>query len=305
VRIAFFGLPLAAYLLARDGHALELAVLSPVEAPGRRRLGRTLDANRILDALELGRDLERQVEAQLSDVDLVVSWYWTRLLPARWLGKGRLGAIGVHPSLLPRHRGPNPFFWAIDAGDERTGVSVHRLTERYDDGDVLEQIAIPVGERDAWQLARALDRPSLAALRHVVGELARGAHLEGRAQDESLATWAPEPEGDALRVDFHWPTERVLRRIRALSPVPGVALELEGFSFFLTRAEPADAYPGGLEPGEAATVGDPPREVVIRTGDGAIRLRGGVAGAGNRCEEGEPVRPEDLAVLVASRNRAV
>lgn len=305
MRIAFFGLPLAGWLLHRDGHDLRLAVLSPIDAPGRRRLTRAAGADRVLDARELGHELEAIVDARLDDVDLVVSWYWTRLLPPKWLERGRLGAIGVHPSLLPRHRGPNPFFWAIDCGDVETGVSVHRLTARYDEGEILSAVSIPIAGRDSWHLARALDRPSLAALRDVVGRLARGEAIPGRAQDSALATWAPEPQGDALRVDFRWPTERVLRRVRALSPVPGVALEIEGLAFFLTRAEPAPSFPAALEPGEAAALGDPPCEVVIRTGDGAIVLQAGVLGAGNLDEEGTVLPLGTLAQLVASRNRAV
>lgn len=307
MRVAFFGLPLAALLLGADGHAVELAVLAPFEAPGRRRLLRRLGAERVLEAGALGDRLEARVDARLRELspDLIVSWFWSRKLPRRWLERGRLGAIGVHPSLLPRHRGPNPFFWAIDAGDAETGVSVHRLTERYDEGDVLATATQPVGERDAWQLARALDRPSLSLLRQVVAAFARGEAPPGVAQDEALATWAPEPDGELTRVDFSWPTERVLRRTRALSPVPGVALELCGLAFFLTRAEAAEDYPRALEPGEAAALGSPPADVVIRTGDGAIRVVRAVFGAGGALPEGTPLAPATLAQLVASRNRAV
>lgn len=156
--------------------------------------------------------------------DLVVSWFWTRKLPIEWLA--RAPAIGVHPSLLPRHRGPNPFFWAIDAGDPLTGVSVHRLESEYDAGEVLEQRTLPVAEMDSWQLARALDRPSLAALRDVVTRISKGEVLRGRAQDPAQVSWAPEPDGPLLRVDWAWPTDRVLRRIRALSPDPGLAVEV-------------------------------------------------------------------------------
>lgn len=307
MRIVFFGLPLAAWLLARDGHEIDLAVLAPVAAQGQRRLARRIGASKLLDARAVGDDLDARIEARwpAQQVDLLVSWYWTRKLPGSWLARPRLGAIGVHPSLLPRHRGPNPFFWTIDAGDVETGVSVHRLTERYDDGPVLRQVAIPLGPLNAWQLARALDRPGLRALRDVVSELARGTAPSERPQDESLACWAPEPTADELRVDFRWPTARVLRRVRALSPVPGVALDLAGTELFVTAAEPAPALPGGLLPGEAAALGDPPRQLAIRTGDGGIVLRRAFAGEGCEVPEGEPVDLERLAVLVASRTRPV
>jgi len=306
VRIAFFGLPLAACLLVRDGHDVVLAVLSPVAGPGRRRLTRLIGEQRVLDAGELGPALDEALELARERVgfDLLVSWYWTRRLSPEWIEGGPLGSIGAHPSLLPRHRGPNPFFWAIDAGDAESGVSVHRLTERYDEGPVLAQTRIPIGQRNSWQLARALDRPSLSCLRETVSAFAAGAPPAEQAQDESLASWAPEPEGAALKVEWSWPTERVLRRIRALAPVPGLALELCGVRFFVTVAEAASEIPRLLQPGEALAMGDPAREILVRTGDGAIRIVEAVAGAGSS-EEGEFLPLADLAQLVASRTRGV
>jgi methionyl-tRNA formyltransferase len=303
VRLAFFGLPIAALALARDGHELGIAVLSPVEHPGRRRLGRLVPPDRLVDALSSPTGFERRVEDVLvaSRPDLLVSWYWTRLLPSRWLGLPALGAIGVHPSLLPHLRGPNPFFWSIDSGDHWTGVTVHRLTAEYDRGDILLQQRLEVGSRDAWQLARALDRPSLSLLRLAVSRLARGDELPGLPQAEADATWAPEPSGDALRVDWNWSTERILRRIRALAPVPGLALEVAGLRFFITRAEPVPNVPLAMVPGEAALLGDPPAVLAVRTRDGAIGVHRAVAGLGAELEPGQPIEAEELALLVARR----
>jgi methionyl-tRNA formyltransferase len=268
LKIAYFGLPLGALLLRHDGHLLDPIVLSPTEAPGRRRL-RRLEPN-MLDAATFGEGLSRAIEGALeaAQADVLVSWFWTRKLPATWLARARWGGLGAHPSLLPRHRGPNPYFAAIDAGDELTGVTVHRLTAEYDTGAMVAARSLPVADRDAWQLARALDRPSLALLRETTARLARREPLPELAQDERLATWAPEPSGEQTKVDFGWTTERVLRRIRALSPTPGVALSVEGVPLFVTRAEPAASYLAALLPGEAHIS----TELTLRTGDGAIRV---------------------------------
>lgn len=273
LRVAYFGLPLGACLLHADGHELRLAVLPPVEGPGQRRLSRLLGSERIVRASELGERLDERVEEALvrDAPDLIVSWFWTRRISARVLATARLGGIGAHPSLLPRHRGPDPYFWAIDSGDSETGVTVHRLTERYDEGDILDARALAIGDRDSWQLARALDRPSLELLRARVHAFARGEAPHGAPQDEALATLAPLPSGDELRVDFRWPSERALRRIRALSPVPGLALDVEGLELTILRARVAGSFPLALEPGEAAVFGEPPT-LVLRTGDGAIAV---------------------------------
>ncbi|HET7542973.1 MAG TPA: formyltransferase family protein [Polyangiaceae bacterium] len=274
VKVGYFGLPLGAYLLMRDGHELDPCVLSPLSAPGRRRVARKLAPASLLDALGAPRDqLNAQIEQALARAQpaLIVSWFWTRLLPAAWLNAAPLGGIGVHPSLLPRHRGPNPYYWSIDSGDQETGVTLHTLAPEYDTGTILLQRAIPVGERNSWQLARALDRPSLALLREGVGRFARSHPPTPTAQHEQAATWAPEPTGRELGVDWTWPSARVLRRIRAISPVPGLAVEVGGLRFFVTRAKPATDFVSALVAGEAAVIGRP-GTLVIRTGDGAIAV---------------------------------
>ncbi len=272
MKIGYFGLPLGAHLLLRDGHELDPCVLSPLAAPGRRRVAARVPSASLIDALGAPKkELNRAIEAALARArpDLIVSWFWTRLLPASWLDAARHGGIGVHPSLLPRHRGPNPYFWSIDSGDRDAGVTLHTLAPEYDTGAILLRRAIPVAGRNAWQLARALDRPSLSLLREGVGRFARSHPPEPTAQDEQAATWAPEPTGRELSVAWSWTTERVLRRIRALSPVPGLAVDVTDLRFFVTRAETATDYVAALEPGEAAVTGS---TLTIRTADGAIAV---------------------------------
>ena len=268
---------------------------SPVEAPGRRRLlGLVPD---LLDATAAEPDFDDRVSAVLAreQPDLLVSWFWTRKLPERWLDRAKLGAIGVHPSLLPRHRGPNPYFWSIDAGDELAGVTVHRLGVEYDTGHMLGSRSIQVGARNAWQLARALDRPSLALMRETVAQFARGQAPADVRQDEQLATWAPEPSGDELKVDFGWATERVLRRIRALSPTPGVALEVEGVALFVTGAERAASFVAALLPGEAQ-LSD---ALTLRTSDSAVT----VTRAFFPETEAEALTKDDVLRLLKRRGR--
>ncbi|HYQ03798.1 MAG TPA: formyltransferase family protein [Polyangiaceae bacterium] len=274
MKVGYFGLPLGAHLLLRDGHELDPCVLSPLGAPGRRRVARRVAPASLIDALGVPRATsDAQIELALARAqpDLIVSWFWTRLLPGAWLSAAPLGGIGVHPSLLPRHRGPNPYFWTIDSGDHEAGVTLHTLAPEYDTGAILLQRSIPVGERNSWQLARALDRPSLALLREGVGRFARSHPPSPTAQDEQAATWAPEPTGRDQFVDWSWPTTRILRRIRAISPVPGLAMEVGELFFFVTHAKPARDFVSALEPGEAAVMGLP-GTLIVRTGDGAIAI---------------------------------
>jgi methionyl-tRNA formyltransferase len=291
-RIVFFGLPLAALLLARDGHDVALASVPFADALGLRRARRVLGAERVL-VKPGARDPALLARVRALAPDLLVSWFWTTRLPMTLVRAARHGGIGAHPSLLPRHRGPDPTYWAIASGDEETGVTVHRLEEEYDTGEVLAQERLRIDPAwNAWQLARALDRPSLRLLRAAVARVARGERLDGVAQDPARATAAPFPDDEACAVPWTASTERVLRHVRALAPAPGAWTEIDGALVVILRAAPAAAYPRALEPSEGAVVDG---RVLVRTGDGAVELL--------RAEiDGAHAGPAELAALFLSRS---
>jgi methionyl-tRNA formyltransferase len=188
----------------------------------------------------------------------------------------------VHPSLLPRWRGPDPYFWAIERGDAESGVTLHRLAAAYDTGNVIAQQSLPIAPHDnAWTLAKKLDRPSLALFVQAAQRLAAGEALEGTPQDDTAATHAPQPPEDVLALDFRQPADAVLRRVRALAPWPGALAQLGDAQVVVLRARSFDAkLPKALEPGDAVACA---QGVVIRTGTGGVLI--------------ERVRDEDGNVL--------
>lgn len=286
LRIVFFGLPLAALLLARDGHDIALAALSRADAVGLRRARRVFGDRLLLKPSVRDAALGDRVRALAPD--LLVSWFWTTRLPMTLVRAARLGGIGAHPSLLPRHRGPDPTYWAITSGDEETGVSVHRIEAEYDTGDVLAQEKLRIDPAwNAWLLARALDRPSLRLLRATVARFARGEIIPGIAQDPALATSAPIPDDAAAAIRWSRPTAEILRQVRALAPAPGAWTEIGGALVTVVRASAAAAFPSALAPGEGAVLGS---RVVVRTGDGAIELVEAEI-------DGAPAGPAALAAL--------
>ena len=292
LKIAFFGLPLAALLLQRDGHDVVLAAICRSDAVGVRRAKKRFGAR-----LAMKPDATRPAfveRVRALKPDLVVSWFWTKKLPMDIVRAAPLGGIGAHPSLLPRHRGPDPTYWAIASGDTETGVSVHRLEEEYDTGDVLdvERLAIDPAW-NAWQLARALDRPSLRALRRTTLAFARGEPPPALPQDPRLATVAPAPDDEACAIRWSQPTDRILRHVRALAPSPGAWTEVGGVLLTVTEARSCASFPAILLPGEAVCDGD---KCIVRTGDGAVELV--------RVEiDGAPAAPPDLRTLLESAAR--
>lgn len=268
LKIAFFGLPLAALLLHHDGHDVALASLCRSDSIGVRRAKRELPG-RVLVKPDATRPAFIERVRALAP-DLVVSWFWTKRLPVEILRAAPLGAIGAHPSLLPRHRGPDPTYWAIESGDAVTGVTVHELEDEYDTGRILLVEQLPIDPSwNAWQLARALDRPSLRALRATVSAFARGEPPAPIPQDEARATYAPAPDDEACAITWDQPTERVLRHIRALAPAPGAWTEIAGTLVTVIAARAAPSYPAILEPGEAVWDRD---RALVRTADGAVEI---------------------------------
>jgi len=271
VRFLYFGLPLGAEILRRAGFRPQVAAFGH-RMPGVRRarhfaaLGPTV----VLLRPDLEDPAVRET-LRAARPDAILSWFWPSKIPAEVLALAPRGAFGVHPSLLPRHRGPDPYFHAIRGGDEETGVTLHRLEVEYDTGNVVAQRRLAIGETDdAWRLARRLDRPSLALLVECARRLEAGDPLTGEPQDETLATEAPQPNEDELNIDWDLPALEVLRLIRAAAPAPMASTLLGDSLVFVRRAVAFETeLPGGLEPGEALRT---PTGIVVVCGEGAIRL---------------------------------
>lgn len=267
VRIAYVGLPLGALLLARDGLDLVWVGLSRRDSLGTRRARRVFGPR-----LAIAPKLDGATLAAVrgAGANYLVSWFWTKRVPPSWLRAFSGRTLGVHPSLLPRHRGPDPIFWAIDQGDRETGVSAHRLEEAYDVGDVLAQRTIAIDDRiDGWRLAKRLDRPSLGLLRELMGLAARGEDLVAMPQDEALATEAPSLEEEDLAIVWSWDARRILLRIRAAAPWPGAWTEIGERVVTVERAAVYEEAPRALRPGEAWVHGG---RVFVCAGRGAVEL---------------------------------
>ncbi len=272
MRILYAGLPLGALCLSAAGHRPVVAALGPLDLPGRRRVRARLGAS---GALVLGMPdladpaVRRALEAARPDA--LLSWFWPRRIPREVLDLAPLGAFGTHPSLLPRWRGPDPYFWAIRSGDAETGVTLHRLTPEYDAGAVVAARRVPIDPADdAWTLARKLDRPALELLVECARRLSGGDRLEGTPQDPEQVTWAPSPGAEDLAIDWRAPAADVVRLVRAASPEPGAAARIGESEVEVLGAR---VFPRpvlrALAPAEAMRTDD---GLVVRCGDAGVWL---------------------------------
>lgn len=292
MRLLYLGLPLGLEVLRRAG-VVPVAVAFGHRAPGIARSRRWLDGRApilVRPSLREPAVVDRLARAR---PDAILAWFWPNKIPPEILALAPRRAFGVHPSLLPRHRGPDPYFHAILAGDAETGVTLHHLADEYDTGEVVAQIRVPIDdEDDAHRLARKLDRPSLALLVECARRLAEGCDLSGTPQDDTKASWAPRPDEAALAIDWRRDADEVLRLVRAAAPEP-MASALLGERQVLVRRATAwtEPLPSCLEPADALRT---PRGVVVACGRAAILLEE------VELEDGTRVAGADIDALVPS-----
>src|SRR5215208_269323 len=121
---------------------------------------------------------KRSLEPLLRAVrpDLVVCFGFPWLIPPEALAIPPLGAINLHPSLLPRHRGPIPTAWAVRAGDATFGVTWHRMDPAFDTGGILAQLPVPMepDDREIRVVAPRLLAVAVRLLPRVLERVAAG-----------------------------------------------------------------------------------------------------------------------------------
>lgn len=288
----YLGLPAGAAALAREGHRILAAGLGRRPDPGAD-LGLAPTCPVLVRPPMTDPAMQRLFLT--AGAPLLVCYLWDRLLPAALLAAFPQGALGYHPSLLPRHRGADPYFWTLWSGDREAGVSIMTVDAGVDTGRVLAQRAIePPPGITGGQLAELLDPLGLELLLEVVARWAREGPLEGRAQDESLATAAPGPDDDLLELRWDWPAHRLERLVRAAAPHPGAFTTHETAgeprALVVLAARVARLRTGGaLEPGDVVRLDE---GVVIWTGEGGLVLDE------VQPEEGPPRRgPDEVADL--------
>lgn len=190
-------------LIKRLGHNL-VGVSAPITHPDGKddRLHKfaTLDGVNVLPG-------NLNAERLPAGVDLIVAAHSWDFISQKTLNKTKLGAIGYHPSLLPRHRGRDAVRWAIHMGDPITGGSVYWLNQNVDAGPIAAQDWCWIRPDDTAQsLWQDTLQPMGISLLEVVLSDISGGTLVKIPQDEILSTWEPSwergpiPRPDLLQI---------------------------------------------------------------------------------------------------------
>lgn len=204
--------------------------------------------------------------------DVIFCFGWSRLLHAELLAVPLRGVVGYHPALLPQNRGRHPIIWALVLGLEETGSTFYFMDEGADTGDILSQRRIAIApDDDAGTVYSGLTDIALTQIEEFLPRLADGTAPRQRQDNAIASTWRKRGAADG-RIDWRMPTAGVHNLVRGLAPpYPGATVRRgdEDQIVWRTRIDRC-AAPANIEPGKVVMVRE--REVVVKTGDGAITL---------------------------------
>jgi methionyl-tRNA formyltransferase len=152
--------------------------------------------------------------------DLIVVACYSALFPPTLLSLPRHGCLNLHPSLLPRYRGPAPLFWQFRMGEHHGGVTLHYMTDTADGGPILAQA--PMTLPDGITQVEATQRLAVhgADLLEQTLPRVRSATLRPLPQDEARSTRYSWPSAKDFEVPWYWPARRAFNFIRGTT-APG------------------------------------------------------------------------------------
>ncbi|MBI5421195.1 MAG: methionyl-tRNA formyltransferase [Parcubacteria group bacterium] len=171
--------------------------------------------------------------------DIFIVAAYGKLIPKSVLDIPKHGSLNVHPSLLPKYRGPTPIQTAILNGDKETGVTIMLLDEKMDHGQILKisKYEFPRQERGSPEAAISnYDYPTLSkelaelgakTLIDVIPDWLEG-KIKPVPQDDALAIYTKIYKGEDGLLDFNKPAEELDCKVRALNQEPGTYFMKDG-----------------------------------------------------------------------------
>jgi methionyl-tRNA formyltransferase len=263
MKYIFFGTPQFAEIVLKglvDAGLLPVALVCNPDRPVGRKQVITPPPTKLL-AIATSPDIDIVQPEKLDDVflarlralepDFFVVAAYAKILPRAVLDIPRLGSIGVHPSLLPRYRGPSPIQSAILASEATTGVTLYLMDEKTDHGPIIAQQPVKT-ESPTWELPyedveSMLAELSAKLLAKIIPDFAVG-KITSEPQDESKATYTKKFIAEDAFVDEKdiaramsgadpAKAAEILRKTNALNPEPGVWTLQDGKRIKLLKVE--------------------------------------------------------------------
>jgi len=281
MRVIFMGTPSFAVPILRGVHKSNHEVAGVVTQPDRpkgrrRRLGispvKELATGLRLPVMqpETTRDEGFIAEVKRMCPDLIVVAAYGRILARDILHIPPLGCINVHASLLPKYRGAAPIQWAIANGESRTGITIIKMDEGMDTGDILLAQEVEIGNDDTAQsLHDKLAQVGANLIIKALDQLNRGT-LRFIPQDHREATYAPPLQREDGLIDWSQDAHDIFNRMKGFNPWPGAFTYLKGLRLKIFSAKVITGEIG-KKAGEVVQSGS--EGIKVTTGKGYLLIK--------------------------------
>ena len=210
------------------------------------------------------------------NVDLVVVTSYSQKFSKEFLNVAKDGVINVHPSLLPEYRGANPYTHVILNGETQTGVTIHKMDETFDTGDILMQNVLPILPNETMgTLFNKLNKLSADMLIQFLEVYENNGMPLGISQSKlnPPVHYAHKiiPESPQVSIDWNNSAEFLERFVRALNPFFPPSTSYKGYSIKIFSAD-IEAMPKNLrkEIGLVCRVG---KTIDVITGNGILKIK--------------------------------
>ena len=262
--------------LAKAGHEIVGVISQPDKPKGR---GKNLQPTPVKEAaMELGlpvyqpkkvRDPEFiQVMKELNP-DVIVVVAFGQIIPKEILHMPKYGCINVHASLLPAYRGAAPIQWAVINGDKESGVTIMRMDEGLDTGDMINKVIVPLNEKETGgSLFDRLSESGAKLLVETLPMLEDGSAVFEKQPEESTTPYAAMISKKMGELDWAKSATELERLIRGLNPWPIALTTLSGERLKVFAAEKAN---GNGEPGTVLEANSK-KGLTVACGEGALGL---------------------------------
>ncbi|MFQ5681520.1 MAG: methionyl-tRNA formyltransferase [Candidatus Omnitrophota bacterium] len=228
-------------------------------------------------------DYLRQLNA-----DLFIVVAYGCIIPQRILSLPKIFSLNIHASLLPKYRGAAPINWAIINGESRTGISLIRMNEFVDKGDMLLSHSLNIEDTDDARTLSA--RLSALAADNIASalDLIAGGKYRLCPQDEARASSAPKLTRAQARIDWTKTARAIANQVRGLVPWPAAWTRRAGKLLKIWEAVARDdVFGGGGKPGEVLDTKE--AGIFVRCGGGVLVIRQAQWEGGKRMPAGDIV----------------
>ena len=207
--------------------------------------------------------------------DLLFTINWRYRIPAEIYLKAGLGAFVFHDSLLPEYRGFSPTVWAIVNGEDHTGVSLFKIAEEIDSGDLVDQKKISIGPNE--MIDSVMKKVTQGYVDILEGNLPKilAKNLKLHPQDQSKATFTCKRLLGDNKIQWNHSSKAIFNLIRGVShPYPGAYCFLQGKKLTIWSAEISQKpkeFVGSIPGRVVEIIKD--KGIVVLTGDGSLLVK--------------------------------